>query len=95
MSSGQKMLMPADEIWQRIGKVLAGEIFELILDGSFRRVFAGFVQPRAGPESDERKVGPLPRQNLVSGDLDLLVQDLQLPIADQRLVDQAASASDH
>ena len=70
------------------GKCLPGRD-ELSLDGSLRRVEAGFVQPRAGPESDEGKVRPLPRQNLVAGDLDLLIQDLQLPIAGQCLVDQA------
>ena len=37
------------EIRQRIGKVLAGEIFELVLNGSLRRVEAGFVQRRRWP----------------------------------------------
>ena len=59
------------------------------LAGSFERVAAVLVQPAAGPDRDEGKVRPLPRQNLVLGDLDLLIQDLQLPIAGQCLLDQA------
>ena len=63
---------------------MPGEI-RVSLNGPLGRVEAGFVQPRAGPDSDEGKVRPLPRQNLVAGDLDFLIQDLQLPIAGQCL----------
>ena len=77
------------KFWQRIGKVLTGEIGVVSHAGSLKRVAAVFVQPPAGPDGDEGKVRPLPRQNLVPGDLDLLIQDLQFPIADQCLMDQA------
>ena len=83
------------EIGQRIGKVPAGEIGVVSETGSFKRVAAVFVQPPAGPDGDEGKVRPLPRQNLVPGDLDLLIQDLQLQIAGQCLAGSSASAADH
>ena len=89
MSSCQEKLRPTRKFRQRIGKVLPGEIRVVAYAGSLRREVAESVQPRAGPDSDEGKVRPLPRQNLVAGDLDFLIQDLQLPIADQCLVDQA------
>jgi hypothetical protein len=68
--------------------VLAGENIRLVLDGSLSRLEAGSVHTRAGPDSDEGKVRPLPRQNLVVGDPDVLSQGLQLLVADQCLVDQ-------
>ena len=68
---------------------MPGEIRVVEYAGSFFREAAVSVQPRAGPDSDEGKVRPWPRQNLVAGDLDLLIQDLQLPIVDQCLFDQA------
>ena len=49
---------------------------------------AGSLQPRTGREAEEREVRPRPRQDLVGGDLDLFVQDLQLPIVAQGLLDQ-------
>ena len=69
--------------------MLAGENIKLVVEGSLRRVEAGSVQPRAGPDTDEGKVRPLPGHNHVAGDLDVLSQDLQLLVADQGLVDQA------
>jgi hypothetical protein len=58
-----------------------------VFDDSLSRVKAGLSQPGAAPESDVRKVRHSPRQNLVSGDLDVLNQDLQLLVADQCVVD--------
>ena len=87
----QKKLRPNRKSGSGSGKCLPGRYSSCLVSGSQRREAAGFVQPRAGPESDEGKVRPSPRQNLVAGDLDFLIQDLQLPIAGQCLVDQARS----
>ena len=67
----------------------AGENMEVVLDGSLRRVEAGFGHARAAPGSDEGKVRRSPRQNVVAGDLDVLIQDPQLLVANRGLVDGA------
>ena len=61
--------------------------------GPIQREAGDPVQPRAGREADEGKIRPRPRQDLVAGDLDFLIQVLQLPIIEQRLLDQACQPS--
>ena len=68
--------------------MVAPGIGEFVLGGSLRCVFAGFLDARAGPQSDEGQERPLPRQGLVAGDLDFLIQNLQFPVAGQSLIDQ-------
>ena len=79
----------------RIGKELPGEVLVVAYGGPLNRAVAGPVQPHDGPDGEEGKVRPGPRQDFVAGDLDFLVQDLQLPIVGQCLIDQARSASGH
>jgi hypothetical protein len=61
----------------------------VVLDDSLRRVEAGFGYARAATGSDERKIRPSPRRNVVAGDLDVLIQDPQLLVADKCRVGEA------
>ena len=75
------------EVAVRVGEVPAPWREELILRGPQRRVEAVPVERRFPAQAEEGQVRTAPGENLIAGDLNLLIQNLQFLVAGDRLGD--------
>ena len=72
----------------REGEEIPREIRVVEDAGPIDREPAGPIHPRAGPDAEEGQIGPRPRKDLVHRELDVLIQDPQLPIVGHGPIDQ-------